>query len=163
MVNINNQEMKKAFSDSTKTQLSDQPNQVDNSRVLTTIDITPRNHKIANVIKGGTLSNATSFTVYTTPTIGDFYLTGAHLTYIKDATSTATTLSLTVVPKDQNVASPLLRFATFTLTAGNDSESISLNPPILLARNSTILVTSDTAVANIKAQGQIVGYVDESQ
>lgn len=155
--------MKKAFSDSTKTQLQEQPNEVDNSKVLTTIDVTPRNHKVANVIKGGTLLNATSFTVHTTPVTGDFYLTGAHLTYIKDATSTASTISLTVVPKEQNVATPVLRFATLTLTAGNGSEAMTFSPPILLARNSTILVTSDTAVANIKAQGQIIGYLEDAQ
>jgi hypothetical protein len=160
MARINNQELKKAFSDATKTQVSEQPNDISNRTVIPVIDITPRHHKIINIAKSASITNATSATVYTTPTDQDFYLTSATLSYIKDATSTSTAIALEVIPKDVANAA-VLRFAALTLTAANGNLSQSFVPPILLKRGSNINVTSDTNIANIKAMATVQGYTDD--
>jgi len=160
MVTINNSELKKAFSDSTKTQLTEQPNQVDNRNVIPIIDVTPLKHKVCQIVKGATLNNATTATIYTTPTNQDFYLCTAQASYIKDVTSTATSLSIEVTTRD-GANAPILRFATFTLTVGQNTGSVTFSPPIMVKRGSSINLASDTNVANIRMQGAITGYLDD--
>lgn len=159
MIQINNQEMKKAFSDSTKTQLMQQVAIVDNSKVIPIVDISPIKYK-TSVSKRGEAINSTSGTIYTTPTIGDFYLTSAQLSYIKDATSTSLTTGVRIT--QGGVVVQILSLNQLTLTAGYDSVSLSFNPPLKVDRNTSITVNNSTNVANISACATISGYIEDS-
>lgn len=158
MVTINSQELKRAFSDSTKSQLVEQPNQIDNRIVIPTIDITPRNHAVVNLVKHGNASNATSSTVFTTDTKKETYVTAAVLSVTKDATATSTVTTIQVIPESTNVAANLLHITGLTLTAQSDCMSLSFNPPIKLAKGSNVTITNSTNVANVNARATIVGY-----
>lgn len=157
MVTINSQEMKKAFSDSTKTQLSEQPNQVDNRMVIPIVDITPIKHKYANVLKRQ--QGATTVTLHTTPTTGDFYLTSLCLSMIKDNTSTSVSSSIEVTVG--GVAINIVEIRGVTLTAQSDTIVMSFPIPIKCDRNTTIRMVHNAAVAASAAC--IQGYQEESQ
>lgn len=161
MIQINNQEMKKAFSDSTKTQLMQQVSLVDNTKVTPIVDVTPLKHKKVNIFKTATLSNATSVTIFTTDSGRDFYCTGLSFSYIKDVTSTATSLSIETTIEGAN--SILVRLAGITLTAANGSVTKDFTTPVKFDRNVTVRSVSDTNVANIRAFAVIHGYYDEVQ
>jgi len=157
MIRINSQEMKKAFSDNTKTQVTEQVNIVDNSKVIPIVDVTPWNNKICDIIKFGVATNSTSTTIYTTPTNQDFYLVSATLSTIKDATSTSTNSGLNVVINGANSA--LLSISSLTLTAQSETVSVSLSTPIKVDRGSNITVTNGTNVANATSRGNIAGFL----
>lgn len=159
MVTINNQELKKAFSDSTKTQLLEQPNQVDNRVVIPIVDVTPYFHKKADIVRNGTLSAATSATIYTTPAERDFYLTSFAFSYKKDATSPAVLMGLSIVNVDGVRVG--WNISDNSVTATRDKMQMNFSIPIKVARNSTITLTSSSATAVIVMDGTITGFVDE--
>jgi len=159
MVTINNSEMKAAFSSATKTQVFEQPNQVDNSRVIPIVDVTPRKYKIANFVKRTTLTNASNATIYTTPADKDFYLTSAQLSIIKDVTATSIFTIITAVIG--GATREILMLPGFTLTVQNQTTSIAYTIPIKLDRNTNIAISHSTNVANITGTACITGYEDE--
>ena len=157
MVTINNQELKKAFSESTKTQLLEQPTQVDNSRVIPIIDVTPKNYKSCDIVRFKQASNtAAAQTIYTVPSNKDFYLTSCSLSVTKDATSTSirTYIQVTIDGANQQ----LLSIAGITLTAQSQGLTMSFPVPIKIDRGTSIQFFNNTAVANIETNASIVGY-----
>lgn len=120
------------------------------------IEILPR----INIARQVTATNATSATVYTTPTDKDFYLCTVQLAFIKDVTSTSTQLAMTTTI--DGVACTLIRVPHITLTVGQGSTSISYPIPVKIDRGVTIAVTSSTNVANVAVSGVITGYTVET-
>lgn len=119
------------------------------------IPIVPR----INIIKRASALNATSATVYTTPTDKDFYLTNACLSVIKDVTSTSTSSTITAVVDGTTVN--ILEIASITLTVQENTVSQKWDG-LKLDRGSNINVTNSTNVANIRASACIQGYTVET-
>lgn len=159
VVQINNAELKKAFSGSTKTQMVEQPNLVDNRVVVPTIDVTPRNHKLADEFAFGSATNATSATLLSA-TNKDFYITAFVLGVAKDATATSTSSRLVCTINGKSCV--IARIEGFTLTAQNSVISLNLSTPIKVDKNTSITITNTTAVANITSYACIHGYYDEA-
>jgi hypothetical protein len=110
--------------------------------------------------KSQSISNATSATIYATPTDQDFYLTGANLTFVRDATATSTLFNITYY--DENgVQTNLLTFAGVTLNLGYGATQTPPMHPIKVKRGTNINLVSSTNNANFKATGQIYGFLDE--
>lgn len=118
--------------------------------------------KVCEVLREGACLNATSATVYTTPSDKDFYLVGGQLSLLKDSTATSVLTSLSVVPDSTGTAQGCILLAGQTLTAQTLSESVVFNPPLKLKRNSNLAIANSTAVANVHARGSIWGYTEES-
>jgi len=109
----------------------------------------------------GTLQNATSQTIFTTPNDKDLYLTSGTFSFIKDATSTATELTLKIY--DYNgVQRSLIRVMCLTLTAQSNVIPFTFPLPIKLQRNTIITLTSDTNVATIRVGASLQGYEVET-
>lgn len=156
---INNQELKRAFSNSTKTQLVEQPNQVVNSAVTPIIDVTPLNHKIIDIIAANAALNATTATIMTTDTKRVFYIVAATLSVIKDAT--ATSISSRVLATINGAATRILGIEGLTLTPQDRSVSISFPKPIKIDKGVNITVTNTTNVANVTSHAIIYGYYED--
>ena len=156
MAQINNQEMKRAFSDSTKTQLSEQPNNVDNRNVIPIVDITPENREYLTFGTATTLVNATSSTLFTSSALKDTYITSGVVAYINDVTSTATLITLRVTIN--GLTSYLVTIPTLTLTVGSGSVSFALPKPIKIDRNTAVTINSNTNVANISVSATVHGF-----
>lgn len=105
-------------------------------------------------------TSATSATLFTTSNDCDTYLTGASLTWIRDASATSTLFAIYYV--DENGLNKiLLSVGGITLTAGSGSTITPPMHPIKLKRGSNVTITSTTNVANFKLTGQIYYFIDE--
>lgn len=116
--------------------------------------------RVCNISKLGGATNSAATTLYTTPSDKDFYLAGAFLSVIKDATSTSAFSSIRGTVDGQDIAD-IIAIAGMTLTVQSESTSVTFNPPLKLKRNTTVTVNNSTAVANITAYGSIWGYTEE--
>jgi len=121
------------------------------------VEIKPK----TNIVRSQTAFNATSATVYTTPSDKDFYLISAALSTSKDATATSTTSSITSTI-DAASGQDILRLGLLTLTAERNSIATQFNPPIKIDRGAVITVKNDTAVGNIRSVASIAGYTVET-
>lgn len=157
-IQINNAELKKAFSDSTKTQLLEQVQVVDNSKVIPIVDVTPRKFKNTDIVRRNVCQNATSTTLYTTPSNADFYLTGVSLNVIKDATSQSVSSRVNIIIN--GATQTILSIEGLSLTAQIESNTISVIRPVKVDRGTNITLTNTNATANITAGATICGYVD---
>lgn len=128
--------------------------------IVPTLEINPEQYRKSTIVRKGTASNATSATAYTTPTDRDFYLCGCSLSVCKDVTSTSTNSDIEVYPFGETAVN-ILTVAGLTLTADAGTSNLVLPFPLKLARGSTIKVLNTTNVANVRAIGSIVGYIDE--
>jgi len=124
--------------------------------IVPVVNVSP----VINNIKNAGATNATSATVYTTPTDKDFYLTNATISVIKDVTSTSAGSTVRVFVN--GVQSIILDLAGITLTPQTLSQTMSFVPPIKLDRGSVVVVTNGTNVANIKTDCSILGYTVET-
>ncbi len=122
---------------------------------VATIPINPS----CRVLRSASAINATSGTIFTTPTDRDFYLVAAMLSMIKDVTSTSADTTLGV-PVD-GVTQAILRIPGISLTPQNDVIAISFPYPIKVDRNAQIVITNSSNVANIVTRGSIIGYYEE--
>lgn len=130
-------------------------------KIVPTFETNPKMLRVCEIVLGSLAQNATSATIYTTPTDRDFYLTAANISNIQDATATSTASSLKVYPKGQTSQQVLMTIGSL---GGVNSGTIANQfvPPILLERGKTIDLTNTTANANVKVNGSIVGYIDYS-
>lgn len=159
MIRTNSAELKRNFSDATKTQVIEQPNLIDNSKIIPTIDVTPFINRKANVVRRAFASNTISATVMTTPAIGDFYITSASLQHMKDVTSPTTTIRLNAIIN--GVSTAIMEHVSITLTADSVHTNQDFSCPIKVDRNTAITITADSAVANVRYGAILVGYYDE--
>jgi len=113
-----------------------------------------------DIVIGSTLDNGTSLTLYTTPTDKDFYLTTAQMNVIKDVTSTSNRSRLLVTIN--GVSQQLLTLASLTLTPQNITVAQNYRIPIKLDRNTGVIITNSTNVANISTSASISGYTVET-
>jgi len=157
MSTIYNSDLTKELVEGAKIQTSKDsiPSQLAD-KVVPVMEVNPRLLRRINFTKDGTASNATTATIFTTPTDKDFFITNAMLTWVKDVT--ATSLSSFITAFIDGVNRPILTIGGFTLTPLNDTVTITFNTPIKVDRNTNIAVTNSTNVANTKATGIIYGY-----
>ena len=127
-----------------------------NDKVIPVIDVNPKHARVCDIVKTAVAQNATSATVYTTPTDQDFYLVGWNLNLIKDATSTSTASGIKFTVNGAQAAHS--RIASLSLTAQTANIVVVLDKPIKLDRNTTVTIENGTNVANITLYGTIFGY-----
>ena len=126
-----------------------------NDEIQPTIEVfTP-----CNIVRSGTATNSTTATIYTTPTNQDFYLTAVTLSYIKDVTSTSTSSAITATI--DGITQSILRIPQISVTVGSGTMSLSFPIPIKLDRGFNIAVVNATNIANISANGCIIGYLTD--
>lgn len=160
MAQINNSETIRELRKAAALQLGKDnvPTELTNS-IVPVIEINPRLTRVTNILRSNNFANNTTATIYTTPSDQDFYLTGASLSFIKDATATST--DITLRSTINGAVRLILECVSLTLTADSQTTFMSFPIPIKIDRNVTITITSNTAVGNITVGGVIMGYVDE--
>jgi len=146
---------------------SDNPKET-SEKVVFTADVTPRNHRIINVIRTLAKTTTGDGTIYTTPSDRDFYLVNAVMNFDKNATcndGTDESCSITVVLRGDPTARKIITCSALDTTAKGTGVFLLQSPvPILLERGSAILLsgTAFTLGAKIRV-GTIQGYtVDPS-
>ncbi len=165
MAIIYNSELSKGIVESARLQQNRDiiPNQLA-EKVVPVMEVNPqilRKSKGIPLLLTG-LVNTTSATIFTSDSIKKTYLTGATLSMIKDATSTATDMGIQFTNADSTVCK-ICRMAGITLTADSKENSITFDKPIEIKRGSNIVLTSDTNVANIVLRASLFGFeIDNS-
>jgi hypothetical protein len=158
MAQIYNSDLTKELIEGAKIQTAFDvvPNQIA-EKVVPTMEVNPKILQKLNYAHSNTATNATSVTIYTTPTDQDFYLSAVTLSLIKDVTSTSVKSAVTATIN--GVAQDLLSIPGITLTAQTAQISLSLPRDLKIDRGTNIVVTNSTNVANILATGVIFGYL----
>lgn len=158
MVTIYNSELKKELQEGAKTQSFKEivPSQLAD-KVVPVMEVNPKLLRRINLVKTAECNNATTATVYTTPSDKDFYLCGGNLSLIKDVTATSVRSGINFT--SEGVGCVLLRIVGITLTVEQDTVSISLPYPVKVDRGTNITVTNSTNVGNVFSQGTIYGYI----
>jgi hypothetical protein len=160
MAQINNKEVMTKLAENANIQLSKEnvPNQLA-EKIVPTFETNPTMIRRCNISRSSGAS-AASVTIYTTPTDKDFYLSAAHLSMVKDATSTSINVGLLVIPEDGiTTNTEILRLSGLTTVADSKDNSISIVPALKLKRGSIISITSTAYDAtHIRFDGGIIGY-----
>ena len=130
------------------------------SKVVPVLVANPR--RVATFNRANRATNSTGGTIYTCSAINETYLTAVTLGVIKDATSQSLFSSITCVPKGSS-SRALIEIPGITLTAQSEVVTLSLNPPILLEKSSTITMTATNATGNIQVSGTAIGYETEGE
>jgi hypothetical protein len=108
----------------------------------------------------GLATNATNGVILAAQSKRDVYIHGAFLTLNKTATATSTYTAIEYT--DENgAAQRLLQFVGYTLTAQNESISVSFPRPIKIKRNTAIQLLNGTANADIISIGIIYYSLDD--
>ncbi len=140
-------------------QLTDTIPKILGQTIVPVIDVNPKHARIINIVQKQAIINSTSGTIYYTPLDKDFYLCGAQLSMIKDSTATSLYSIIQATPFGKTSSVEILMIAGLSLTAQNDSISISFEKPIRLARGTNINLAKSTNVGNVTASGIIYGYL----
>lgn len=112
-----------------------------------------------NIIRSASATNATSGTIYATPTDKDFYVIGCMISHTRDVTATST--SSEIACSIDGLSRSLIKLNTITLTVGSKEASMSFTHPIKIDRNTNITVTNTTNTANLTTTGVIYGFTVE--
>lgn len=159
MATINNSDLTKELIEGAEIQISYEtvPHQLAD-KVVPVMEVNPKLLRRCNVAKFANVTNATSGTIYTTPSDRDFYLVGCTLATIADVTATSTYSALKVVI--EGVSINILQIPRITLTVSSGTLSLTLPFPLKIDRASSIQVLHTTNVANVVTSGSIAGYLD---
>jgi hypothetical protein len=162
MVHINNRDAIRLIQDGAKVSISEGfPTEL-SMAVVPVMDMTPDLHRVADICEGASSAATGAFTVFTTPTDKDFYLTSAQISISKSAACDLATgvVSLTVVISAQTKS--ILNIATVTLTAQQQSIALGLPVPIKLDRGSVISMSGTFGIAALSRAASIVGYTTDA-
>jgi len=136
------------------------------STVLPTIQPTISvEKKYVDIVRTRTTAGSeTGYALYTTPTDKFFYLTNAQLSISKDAACDAATGACFIYGFVSGAIRNLIQVSTITLTAMQDTVSVTFSPPVKLDRNTAITATwAGTHTAGIFVKSAvIIGYLSDS-
>lgn len=127
--------------------------------IIPTIEINPILSKFCDIVRNASITNTTQATIFTTPDDPQisFFLIACSLSVIKDVLSTSTLTQIDIVVDGAN--RQVLNISGITLTAQNSTISIVLPHPLKIDRNTSITLNNGTAIANIRADASIVGFL----
>jgi len=135
--------------------------QLDTSKIVLTAEVNPKILKFCNVIIRATSTTSSTSTVYTTPTTGEFYLTGVSLSYSATVLNDQIRLYIQAQTLPANVMVPIIDLNLLTTVAQANTYSREFTVPIKIAPGTIIgLVKSFTAGAGVYT-ALITGYTSE--
>ena len=139
-------------------QIDKVPNQLA-EKVVPVMEVNPRFFRITDFFADGVLTNSTTGTITTVSAVKDTFITGADISFTKDATATTTYLNLKCYINGVNTT--IATFLCTSLTADSQSKYIVFANPIKVDRGTVINVASSTNVANISFKAVVNGYTVE--
>lgn len=167
MATIYNSELQRQLIDGARIQTArEQTPQQLADKVVPTMETNFKLLKNINIVKHLSQSaSAGGTTIYTTPTNQDFYLCGVSASFTKDAACDVPSQSFIInisLPDGTTSRFCIAELLTLTAQSGNFTEFFEARP-IMLARNSSITITSNVfAAGNFRRSFSIFGFVDES-
>lgn len=154
----NNSSLTREFREAGRVTSMDIPNKIGDT-IIPVMEVNPKLLRVVDITKQNQAINATSATIYTTPTDSDFYLTGASLTVSKDANATSVASYIQCILADNGDTVQICYVACTTTQAQNGGVSHDFTFPIKVKRGTAISVYNTTNVASIRASAVIYGYL----
>lgn len=162
MAYIDNTETKIEFNDAIRgNAVSNTPTNKVGDTVQPVINVNPKDYRVINICKRAIINNATTGTVYTTPTNKDFYLCGVQMSLDKDNTATSTSFRTDITINGETIAGGAMSIVAIALTAEQRDTFIAYPRPIKIDRGTNITINSGTNVANFILSCVIWGYTVE--
>ena len=124
------------------------------------------NKKFSSFVSYGS-ANTTGTMSLGTPAVSvgaETYLTGITASFAKDATCDLATgsIGLSIIPAESNVATTILSFSVITLTAQNQTLSMSLPYPLKIKGGSAISFASTFSLGVLTRSLSAVGFTTSS-
>lgn len=163
MAQINNSDLTNALVQgakisSARDKIPDQLGQT----VVPILDVTPRKHRVLDICQTATRTTSGSTNLFTSSTSYDTFLVSCSLAMIKDATcDDASGAAATITAVVNAVTVSLLNIPGITLTACNESISISFPFPLKIDRGTSVSIggggyTVGTKIRTATVQGYTV-------
>jgi len=139
------------------------PNLQSDTKVIPVIDINPKHARNAEKVytQTRTTTDASSVLLYSVGSREEFFITSASLSLVKNDTCdlASGTWGITVQPYGEATAKVFLNISLLTLTAQNQTVSISFPSPLRVARSTDIRISacSHTAGSCVRS-ASIIGY-----
>ncbi len=159
MVDIQSKEIIDKMSDELKVQPAMLLPRELGKEILPVYNVNPP--RIVNVVAEASGATTTAFTIFTTPTNRDFFLTHIGTSVSKDVSCDLTLITIQGTIGGQVVRFISDRFQTLTAETFNHSEN--LIQPIKLDRGSTIVFAGAFGVGTCVKDGVIYGYTTDPQ
>ncbi len=129
------------------------------SNIIPIIDMTPSFHAVVNIANTASSTTTGAITILNPVNEGDLYITGAHIALVKDAACDMASGRVTLAATINGVVRSILSIPVLTLTAQQQSLSISFVRPIKVDKGTSVtLLTNSFAAGNLIRSGGIVGY-----
>lgn len=157
MVRINNIDLKRAFSDSTKTQLSEQATEVGNI-ISPVIDISTIPTKLSTFSKYSTGTSTSGVTIFTSNATKRTLITGITLSYCGNATDDCTHATIAFSINGGTNRSCYLSHVTGDTTSKEISQSFPF--PIEIDKNSAVSLTIVGATAGARVYAATVSGIE---
>ena len=160
MVEIQSKEAIDKISDELKVQPSMAIGRKLSENVQMTYDIAPK--RVVDVVDGTIAATTSTATMVTTPTDRDFFLTGALMGFDKDDVCDGTSISIqaTLFGKAET---NIFFMSALTLVAQQRDNAMVYNPPIKLARGTTIKLAGAFTAGTMSKSASITGYTTDPQ
>lgn len=126
-------------------------------KIVPTFETNPLILTPMNVVAAAGSAASGTTTIYTTPSVNDFYLTNMNVAYTCNAASDNNQIFARVTPQISNAITTILKLVRETGAAGSDHAQITFNPPLLLAKNSTITLSGTFTAGTMTKECQICG------
>lgn len=109
-------------------------------------------------IKSANAVDSTSGTIHTTHAVKRTFITGATVSVTKDVVSTSVISEIKATMLNQSSAGLLIRMRYEPVTAGQFIHSVIFDPPVELAKGTSVTTNNSTAIASIDNTGLISFY-----
>ena len=132
-------------------------------KIVPVMEVNPKLLRRTSILRENNRSTSGTFTIYSTPSNQDFYLTGLYVSFIKDVVCDTATNSqgYYVGCYIDGSLRQLVEFPVITLTAQEGRIYLEFTKPIKIDRNTAITMPG-TFTAGVCLRNAIVyGYVDE--
>lgn len=129
---------------------------VNGNEVQLVANVNPKDYRVTNICATATATATGSFGIYATSATKLTYITGFHLSLIKDATCDMTTGFYNLNVQINNVAKYLVRIPVIALTAQQITVSLTLANPLLIDKNYTITADNGAYTVGVAVRSATV-------
>jgi len=158
MARINNSELTKELLDGAKIQtlIDDVPSELGKT-VVPVMEVNPKLLNTPNEFGDQMFASSGTFTLFTTPKDGDFYLNSLQVGYNKDSACNVATGGIYVVATINGEATSIVSFPVLTLVAQSDSAFVVFPKPIKIDKYTNITFTGTFTLGAMVRSGAITG------
>lgn len=159
MVTIYNSELTKELVAGAKIQQSKElpPTQLAD-KVVPVMEVNPRLLIKPDIFGDATSAATGTFTIFTTPATGDFYMTSIQAGYIKDVLCDVASGGIYVTASIKGVTTALIAFPVITTTVQSASLFFNFAQPIKIDRYTNVTFSGTFGAGVLIRSGVVHGY-----